>query len=325
MKWITWPVQWMKVLPFVAVSGSMIYAALVQWGGDIAWIEALTPYRLIFMVLCLAGTLLFLIGLSLGRVILGAAVSVWLASPLVPYFLPERGPPAPAEAASAPLLTMAVMRLDPGTPGGPLLEALSAIDADLVILGDVAPEIYQESFQYLRERYATHWINTPDEKKPGLWCFTRLSLVRDLSRTRTREAGEPSCDWTLELADGSVFRLTSSLPPEPWRAGNHARRRRALLAIADAAGAHDGPRIVAGPLGLNPFSNLLDEMLANGRLRDTGKGHGFQCTWMPVPPFGLPMDPILVSDHWQVIHRETRAIEKSGNRLLVARLRRVRG
>ena len=43
------------------------------------------------------------------------------------------------------------------------------------------------------------------------------------------------------------------------------------VAIADAAGAHDGPRIVAGPLGLNPFSDLLDDVLANGRLRDSGK------------------------------------------------------
>lgn len=325
MKWIQWPIQWMKVLPFVAVSGSMIYAALTQWGGHWAWVEALTPFRMLFLALCVTGTILFLIGLSLGRVILGIAVAIWLAWPVVPYFLPERGPEATGDPSAAPVLTMAVIHLDAGSETSALLDALLAANADIVLAGGVGNRFYQESFQSARERYPVHWISAPEENSPGLWCFTRLELARDLSRTRTKEAGEPSCDWTLKLSDGSLFRLAATMPPGPWRAADHPRRRRALLAIADAAGAHEGPRIVAGPLGLNPFSGLFDQVLANGRVRDSGKGHGFQSTWMPVPPFGLPLDHVLISDHWQVLGREVTSIKGSSSRLLVVKLRRVRG
>lgn len=325
MKWITWPIQWMKVLPFVAVSGSMIYAALTQWGGHWGWVEWLTPYRLGFLVLCIAGTILFLIGLSLGRVILGAAVSLWLAAPLLPYFLPERGP-VPAEGARtpAPDLTIAVIHLAPGENNATLLGSLLETNADLVLVGGTGVAFYRDSFQAARERYPVHWINTPDENSPGLWCFTRLELARDLSRTRTKEAGEPSCDWTLRQGDGSLFRLVATMPPGPWRVADYARRRRALLAIAEAAGAHEGPRVVAGPLGVNPFSDLFDDIRSSGRVRDSGNGHGFHSTWMPVPPFGLPLDHVLVSDHWQVVHREVRSLASSKARLLVVTLRRVR-
>ena len=324
MKWIQWPIQWMKVLPFLAVSGSMIYAALTQWGGHWAWVEALTGYRPVFVVLCLFGSLLFLIGLSLGRVVLGFAVAVWLAWPFVPYFLPERGAEPTGDPAVAPVLTMAVVHLEPENTGAGVLQKLLEADADLVLAGGVGNQFYQDSFQAARESYPVHWISAPNEKSPGLWCFTRLELARDLSRTRTKDAGEPSCDWTLKLADGSPFRLTATMPPGPWRAADYPRRRRALHAIADAAGAHEGPRVVAGPLGLNPFSDLFQEMLANGRVRDSGQGHGFQSTWMPMPLFGLPLDHVLVSDHWQVVARETRTLEKSSARILLVKLRRVR-
>ncbi|MFM7181371.1 MAG: endonuclease/exonuclease/phosphatase family protein [Verrucomicrobiales bacterium] len=324
MKWIKWPIRWMKVLPFVAVSGSMIYAALTQWCGHWAWVEAITAYRLLVLVLCITGTILFLIGLSLGRVILGIMVAIWLVWPVVPYFLPERGPEPTGDVSAGPVLTIAVIHIDPDGESTALLEKILGANADLVIAGGVGNRFYQDSFQAARERYPVHWINTPDGNTPGLWCFTRLELERDLSRTRTREAGEPSCDWTLKLTDGSLFRLATTMPPGPWRAADFPSRRQALLAIADAAGAHEGPRIVAGALGAHPFSDLFDEVLANGRLRDSGKGHGFQSTWMPVPPFGLPLDHVLVSDHWQVLDRQVQSIEGSGNRLLVTKLRRVR-
>lgn len=324
MKWIQWPMQWMKVLPFVAVSGSMVYAALTEWGGHWAWVEAITGLRLIFLVLCLLGALLFLIGLSLGRVVLGLAVAGWLAWPLVPYFFPGSGPEATGDPAAAPILTIAVLHLDPENQTPAALESLLAAEADIVLAGGVNNRFYQDSFQEARRRYPVHWMSAPSESAPGLWCFTRLELARDLSRTRTRETGEPSSDWTLKLADGSPFRLAVTMPPGPWRAADFPRRRRALLAVANAAGAYEGPRIVAGPLGLNPFSNLFDEVLANGRMRDSSRGHGFQCTWMPMPPFGLPLDHVFVSDHWQVLARETRLVEKSGSRLLVVKLRRVR-
>jgi endonuclease/exonuclease/phosphatase (EEP) superfamily protein YafD len=69
---------------------------------------------------------------------------------------------------------------------------------------------------------------------------------------------------------------------------------------------------------------MFQELQTNGRLRDSGIGYGFQDTRMPVPPFGLPLDHVLISDHWQVLARETRPVEGSDNRLLVVKLRRVR-
>lgn len=328
MKLIFWPLKWMKVLPFLAVSGAMIFAGLTQWAGSWSWVEMIAHFRVYVLLACLLGSLLFLIGLSLARVVLGLAISVWLAWPMLPYFVPP-DKPAPAAAAEGanlptpPEITIAVFNMHYLNQSLGLMEKVLSWDADLVILAEVTREFYRDHFQMVREAYAESWMGV-DERTHGIWCFSRLPIVRDFCQTRTKATGLATCDWTLKLGEKDQFRWIALHVPPPLKEGEDVARRKALAAAAEALGAHEGARILAGDLNCTPFSNLFQSVLASGRVRDSALGHGLSMTWSPFPLVGLPLDHVLISDHWEVVARGVGDFHGSDHRPLLVKLRKIR-
>ena len=325
MKLLVWPLKWIKVVPVVAVSGAMIFAALTQWAGDVPWIEAAAGWRIYMLAVCVFGTLLFLIGLSLGRVVLGLTICGWLAWPMGTYFFPPKFPeavkPAP-EAAPPPELKLAIFNITMGntTPG--LIDHILGWDADVVVLMEVDEAFYRASFQAVRERHGEQWIG-PDTGENGLWCFTRLPLAKDLSRTRSKAAGMSLCDWSLVLPDGSKFRLLAMHPPGPLEPPPGIRDK-AMTAATSALAATDDARILAGDLNCTPFAASFQRVLATARLRDAALGHGLAATWAPAPFIGLPTDHALISDHWSVVKRQLGDRQGSAHRPVLLTLRKLR-
>ncbi len=319
-KLVVWPIQWMKALPWVAVSGAMLYAAATQWAGHWPWVEMLSHFRVLVLALCLAGCVLFLIGLSLGRVVLGLAVAVWLAWPLGRYFLPA-AQPVPAPGCPPQEVTVALCH--PGADGV-AADRILAWDADIVVLAGPTEEFYRAHYQAFRERYPAHSAD-PSGPPVGLWCFTRLPVAKDLCKTRTKAlGGTPACDWTLRLPDGTPCRLVAAHAPYPSGSANAETRRKVLAGLGAALEQNQGPRLVVGSLACTPFSAFFGDLAAKAGVRDTSIGHGLSSTrvsaWMPA--VGLPVDHILVSDHWQVVARTLG--DGPGHRSVVVRLRRVR-
>ncbi len=329
MKLIAWPLKWMKVLPFVAVSGAMIFAALTQWAGSLSWVEMISHFRIYVLLACLLGSLLFLIGLSLARVVLGLAISVWLAWPMMPYFFPPDKPTAPPAAgdgqaaAPAPEISIAVFNMHYLNQSPGLMEKVLSWNADLVIMTEVPREFYRDHFQMVREAYPESWMGV-DNRSHGIWCFSRLPIARDLCQTRTKATGVAACDWTLKLGEKDQFRWIALHVPPPLKTGADETRRKALATAAEALGAHEGARILAGDLNCTPFSNYFQSILATGRVRDSALGHGLSMTWSPFPMVGLPLDHVLISDHWEVVERRLGEFNGSDHRPVLIKLRKVR-
>ena len=324
-KIVIWPIQWMKALPWVAVSGSMLYAAATQWAGHWAWVEAISHFRPFVLALCVVGCVLFLIGLSLGRVLIGLAVTVWLAWPMARYFLP---PPQPEPAASyAPQeLNVALCALRPGPPKAGAAERVLSWNADLVVLAGPSEEFYRENFQAFRERYSQHHADQLGLSN-GIWCFTRLAVAKDLCKTRTKAlGGAPACDWTLKLADGSSFRLVASHAPWPGDATGLETRRKIWAGLGPAFEKETNARMVVGSLACTPYSAYFQDLEAGAGLRDTALGHGLIPTWCPAwfPVAGLSLDHVLVSEHWQVVDRTLAEPLDGDHRPVLVRLRKVR-
>lgn len=338
MKFVLWPLQWMKVLPFVAVSGSLIFACLTQWAGGVAWVEMMAHFRVYVLMLCVVGMLLFVVGLSLSRAGIGLAVAVWLAWPMAPYYFkpdkpegkttepaPDARQPAPDGRQTShppPEIQIAVFNLHYRNQAPELMDEILRWNADLVVLTEVSQDFYRTQFQRVREVYAESWMGL-DDRPHGTWCFTRLPVVKDLCQTRSKATGVAACDWTLKLGDAGQFRWVALHVPSPIKEGAEGARRKAMAAAADAVGAHEGARVLAGDLNCTPFSERFKEVLAAGRLRDSALGYGLSGTWSPFPLVGLPLDHVLISDHWQVIERRVGDFHGSDHRSLLVKLKKA--
>ena len=324
-KLVVWPIQWMKALPWAAVSGSMLYAAATQWGGHWAWVEAISHFRPFVLALCLVGCVLFLVGLSLGRVLIGLTVTVWLAWPMARYFLP---PPQPEPAAgySPQEISVALCALPPARPGPGTAERILSWNADVVVLAGAGEEFYRENFQAFRERYPQHHADLLDRPN-GIWCFTRFAVAKDLCKTRAKAlGGAPACDWTLQLADGSLFRLVAAHAPPPTNAASTENRRKIWDGLGPAFDKEQNARLVVGSLACTPYSAFFHDVESKAGLRDAALGHGLMPTWCPAwfPVAGLSVDHVLVSEHWQVVDRTLGESPGGEHRPVLVRLRKVR-
>lgn len=327
-----------RALPVAAVSGALVFAAATEWAGFWWPVELLSHFRVFVLAACLLGTLVFLIFLSLGRVLLGVGVAIWLAWPMIPYVLPPEAPvldhfvevaeatgaPLPQKAGRGPEITVALWNMRVGNHWPDLMETVLSWDADVVVLLEAWPDFYRANYQAARERYPTHHAR-PEDSTFGLWAFTRLPVRRDLCLTRQKALGGlPACDWTLGLAGGESIRLVAVHPPPPVGEAPSVLRHRVLRDVAEPfIESGDLPGLLVGDLNCTPWSAWFVDLTARAGLRDSGLGRGLWPTWEPggIAGLGLAIDHVLVSPRWEVVDRRLPPAMGSDHRPVVVRLR----
>ena len=78
-----------------------------------------------------------------------------------------------------------------------------------------------------------------------------------------------------------------------------------MQAVFDEAKQAASPVVVAGDLNTSRWGALMRGLLSEGILFDTGEGFGFQPTWFGRDGlFGIPIDMVLVSKHFQTRSHE---------------------
>lgn len=332
MNFIIWPFKWLRALSYGTVSGALIFAAATQWAGAWSPVELVSHFRVFVLLACLLGCALFLLSLSLARAALGMCVAAWLAWPMAAYYFPPEirqpaeatatHPPSTSAPATPPEIKLALFNVLYRNTSPNLMDRILEWDADVVMLLETNTSFYRANYQRVRDRYPNHNI-APQDDAFGLWCFTRLPVAKDLSKTRGKALGNPACDWSLRLPDGSLARLIVAHPPPPLTRPLMATRRLALSSAAETMAKEQGPRILAGDLNCTPFSSYFQLLLDTSGLRDSALGHGLPSTWQPLPPLGLPIDHILVSNHWEITRRIIGPALGSDHRPVLLTLRKI--
>ncbi len=176
----------------------------------------------------------------------------------------------------------------------------------------------------LNETMATQiatWTDYPEqhlvpENSPfGIGVISRLALQ---SASTIRDSNDlAEIDAIVRVADQPVL-LTAVHPMPPLSSSWHRARLTKLMALVERQQQHTGPRLMVGDLNASPWSSAMAAVRSDYRRANT-----FTPTWpnRNFGWFGIPIDLVLASSHWQVQSFDVAESFGSDHRPVVTTLR----
>ncbi|MBK8284545.1 MAG: endonuclease/exonuclease/phosphatase family protein [Ahniella sp.] len=155
----------------------------------------------------------------------------------------------------------------------------------------------------------------PENSPFGIGVISRLALQ---SATTVRDAkGLAEIDVIVRVADQPVL-LTAAHPMPPLSSSWHRARLTKLMALVERQQHHAGPRLMVGDLNASPWSSAMRAVRADYRRANT-----LSPTWpnRNFGWFGIPIDLVLASSHWQVQSFDVAESFGSDHRPVVTTLR----
>ncbi|QQL45948.1 endonuclease/exonuclease/phosphatase family protein [Sulfuriroseicoccus oceanibius] len=305
--------RWARLLVWGTVAyGVALFFADRWWG-----LELLSNLRVLASGGALIGALMSLVVFAPMRAISGVLVATWMAWPVLDYYGlgslealsgEERG----AVNEGVPGFSVVSFNLGPdNAPMDGWVERMVRLPKedlpDCVFLMEVRPATYREHFNALR-RVFPYQVADPRSDNFGVWLMSRWPIAED--RTRSKQMLKlvedvPLVDVDLKHKQLGEIRVMGVHPVPPMNeqmSGMRADYFRAMMKLAPAE-AEEVPLVVAGDFNCAPWSYWFDDLCAGMGVRNAAYGHGLELTWKPyidVPFLGMPIDHILISDHWHV-------------------------
>jgi endonuclease/exonuclease/phosphatase (EEP) superfamily protein YafD len=273
----------------LAGAAGLCLLTLSAFAGERNWLlEITTHFRPHYAGGLLAFAAIYACARRFRTAALFAAFALLNIAVLLPRF--ESRPPVPADAPSLKIL-LANVHTD-NRDYKSLLRLIAHEQPDIIALLEVnaawldAVSSLDKSHPYFRK--------VPRSDNFGIAVYSRLPL--DEARTVYLSAAEvPSIQATVPLGAHQSIRILATHPLPPGDAENVTLRDQQLAAIATwSATPTNTPAAVIGDLNCAPWSPAFRRLLADGSLRDTGRG--ITPTW-PVKPWFLriPLDHCLTS------------------------------
>lgn len=262
----------------------LLTRALADSNGMLAWIIDLSSH---WQWLFLAGLLLF------------TSLSAWhrkqwayllLAAPL-PWLTASA--PAPSAIAGSPVLNVfaANVGLHNDDPQ-PLLDWMETLGADIAVLAEVSPA-YATA---LKSKSQFAYSRVVASSGPfGLAMLSRYPLV-DVEILRDID-DIPRIHATLIWQDHDVT-VTAIHPMPPLSAHYNHARNATLRTAAQEASSRQAPGLLLGDFNASPWSSAMRGLREARYYRATG----LRPTWPAALGgiVGVPIDQVLVTDHWAV-------------------------
>ncbi len=269
--------------------------------GRTAWVfELLTHFRFQYVV---GGVLLALVLLILRRWV-GAGVSLVLAAAHAAPIIALLDAPPRADAGARE--TVRVMTLNLRHRHGDIGSAARLIRAekpDIVILTELlaAHEPVLDAFRdILPFRIGAHPRGKFDSVLLSRLPITRSRIHYPSSRFL------PIIEARLcpeDLARTACLHVIALHAPRPDFARGEAQTKTFAL-VAELAKSAGRRALVAGDLNTTPYSHRYRDLLARGALTDAAGAAAWRTTWISRwPPFGLPLDHVLVGAGLRPISR----------------------
>ncbi len=290
---LAWSVRLAAVCALLATIGS--------WLGSMFWLFELFTH---FRIQLAAGAALIFVAASALRchktTLVAAAVAILNVVPAWPYLNPFGTLDESKTEEGHVTRIMSVNVRFNNQEYRRMLSGIQAENPDIVGLVEITPE-WIEALSALKQYYP-YRVLRPEPGAYGLALFSRLPL-RELSGSPYRQDSmQTAIIAEVEMPEAIVI-LTLAHLRAPTSSQDAATRNRQIAAIADMTRAlDDSPqKILIGDLNATPWSPHFAQLETFAGLRNAARGRGYFPTWPTAfKPAGIPIDHILLSDHFQV-------------------------
>lgn len=266
-------------------------ASVLGFFGGLHWsLDLLSHFRIQYAVLLAVAAVVLAGGRRWKPAGLAGIVAAVSAIPLAPYYLEEPVTCSPAAD------TLRLMALNVNTTGGDpaaVLELIEGEAPDLVLLMEVS-RAWVDRIQTATGDAYPHRVAVPREDNFGIALLSR----REPDDLRIVHLGAvPSVEARVRPGPGSdPVTVLGTHPVPPAGGEGSARRDRQLEAVAERVRRSPAPTLVVGDLNATPWSDAFRRLLADGGLRDSGRGRGLHPTWHGgTAAFAIPIDHALVT------------------------------
>ncbi len=283
---------------FVAGTGIGLAAATLatllarQW-----WVfDLATHFRIHYVAVAVLGVLLA----AMLRWRMVAVVIAVLAIPhaaalssVVPFGTAQ----AVAAATETPVRVSTVNAYWSNWDGAALFGYVTETDPDVLVIQE-ADRRWRGTLLQIGAQYP-HAVPEDWREARDVIVFSRFPI---LGGTRRFPEGQGFHYQTADLdVDGRAVTVIGVHPPLPAGHRFTAMRNAYLAAIAEVADRSQHPVIVAGDFNSTVWSPHFADLMDDSGLRNAADGRGWRPTWPSwLPLAGIPIDHILVSDHFTV-------------------------
>ena len=248
-------------------------------------------------------TLIWLIDLAanlqwfhLGILVLGIAMSLrhsrrfLLAIVFIPLPWLTAAEKAPGNVNNGPELTIASANINfKNQDTDRLVSWIRKHKADIVVLLELSHD--QALKVTTLKEYPFQQVN-PDNSPFGIGVLSKLpfaAVTVDWNNGSSLKLPtvEIIAEWDTRLIKVVAFHPMPPIAPE-----YHLARNRKLKEIVNESKQSGLPTVIAGDFNATPWSSALFNI-------DYKRATGIQSTW-PMQHFGIPVDQVLISEHWQV-------------------------
>ncbi len=255
------------------------------WGFDLA-----ADYRFVYLTVAVVCAVLYGLTFGRGMAAVFAAAAVVNAFVVAPLWLASQ--PRPATDTGVTLATYNAQR-KAGTQDR-IVEWLRREPADIVVIQETT-SAWTPVFERAELPYRI--VLAPEERV----VFGTTILAKVEASAKETEIVATKVIEMEATVDGVPVVVYVAHPRRPGSAVEADARLRLFAALADLAAERAGPTIVAGDLGTTRWSHAFATLTADGVLRSSEDGFGYQPTWptMSWPIVGryagIPVDHVLLS------------------------------
>jgi len=234
--------------------------------------------------------LLLLIGVLIASIKDSRFIAFLLLTP-IPWLTASEA--APEGVSGTDTITVASANVNFQNPDiSSLMVWLTETNPDVVVLQEVTHQ-HAQQLQQLSD-YPFHQVN-PDNSPFGIAVLSKLPFLGVTVNWNWR--GSSLKIPTLEVItqwSNQPIRIIAFHPMPPLSAEHHHSRNKKLAELVEE---NPLPTIIAGDFNATPWSSALTQLSYK-------RATGLNSTW-PFQYLGIPVDQVLVSNHWAVQNSQT--------------------
>lgn len=284
----------------VGASTCLAFLARMHWGCDL-----FAHFRVQYFISQLVAALL-LVRRHKRWAMLFAILAIVNLSYIAPFYFAQSQRDEPGAGR-----TIHALLLNVNSTYGDIARTMDLIgeeDPDLIVMVEFNGR-WSEHLESVKDAYPMS-VTVPREDNFGIAVLSKLEMA-ETEVFFLEPADVPTVMATVKAGD-KEFTLIATHPLPPAGAEYSEARNEQLKGLARFSANAEFPVLLMGDLNVTPWSPHFQDLLRNGHLNDSMRGHGIQPTWPTwIPIFFIPIDHCLHGDDIRILNRRLGPYVKS--------------